>query len=528
MKTLLLLFLSCGLQVVAQIYPIENPNPWADDYSEIASMKHYADWGTYNVHDPAVMKVGDTYFMYSTDAIFRNRRRDEADKKIKEGNIQVRSSKDLVNWQFEGWAFDSIPVPAKTWVLEHADGKGATNIWAPFPVKIDGSHTIKSKETYRLYYCVSAFGLQTSYIGLAEAGNPLGPWVDKGCVVKTKKGDPMNAIDPSVITDAKGRMWMHYGSYFGGLYVVELDPSTGFSKNKNDQGRLTARRANYRRDNLEAPEIMYNPDTEYYYLFVSYEPLMTTYNIRVGRSKSAEGPFYDFFGKDLKDTTNNYPILTYPYQFKNHTGWAGTGHCGVISDHKGNYYLAHQARLSPEHHLMDLHIREIFWTKNDWPVLSPQRYAGEIGCGFKSDKRTNKTSNLAISSSDLVGEWEVIYVSDNPIERGLEFGQILWGENKLLQQEYNASFHIHLSTFKKSVAANSGKMHSKLPEWNGKWKFSAKNGLALFGSTYKISDLKVFVGQDWENQKRTLLFTGLDSNGRSVWGKKVEAIANGI
>ena len=57
---------------------------------------------------------------------------------------------------------------------------------------------------------------------------------------------------------------------------------------------------------------------------------MTTYNVRVSRSDAAEGPFTDYFGKAVKDTTNNFPILTAPYRFENHTGWAGTAHCAVF------------------------------------------------------------------------------------------------------------------------------------------------------------------------------------------------------
>lgn len=117
----------------------------------------------------------------------------------------------------------------------------------------------------------------------------------------------MNAIDPSVMADpVTGKWWMHYGSFFGGLYCVELDPETGLPAEEGDQGHLTARRANYQKDNLEAPEIIYNPDLKQYYLFVSYDPLMTTYNVRVGRSDKAEGPFVDFSGVELKDTTNNF------------------------------------------------------------------------------------------------------------------------------------------------------------------------------------------------------------------------------
>lgn len=119
----------------------------------------------------------------------------------------------------------------------------------------------------------------------------------------------MNAIDPSVIADEiTGKWWMHYGSFFGGLYCVELNPETGLALNEGDLGHLVARRANYRKDNLEAPEIIYNPDLKKYYLFTSYDPLMTTYNVRVSRSDAAEGPFTDYFGKAERTlrTTSRY------------------------------------------------------------------------------------------------------------------------------------------------------------------------------------------------------------------------------
>ena len=51
----------------------------------------------------------------------------------------------------------------------------------------------------------------------------------------------------------------------------------------------------------------------------------------------------DFYGEDIKDTTNNVPILTAPYRFENHPGWAGTAHCGLIDAGDGRYFMAHQA-----------------------------------------------------------------------------------------------------------------------------------------------------------------------------------------
>jgi len=310
----------------------------------------------------------------------------------------------------------------------------------------------------------------------------------------------MNAIDPSIITDAKtGNMWMHYGSYFGGLYTVELNPETGFPVRTEDQGHFVATRAHIRKDNIEAPEIIYNPIFKKYYLFTSYDPLMTTYNVRVGRADYPEGPFFDFFGKDLRDTINHYPILTYPYKFNNHPGWAGTGHCGVFSNGKDQFFMVHQGRLSPDNLLMVLHVREIKWTQHGWPVVSPERYS--LG---------QEISKSLINDKTIIGNWEIIRIQDARTDRKLEFGQILWGEGQLRPTEINASQTVEF--------CKNGKMKGS----NGKWKYDNKKGLTLILKEETITNLITFNGHDWENETETILFTGLDKNGCSVWGKKVK------
>ena len=467
---------------------IPSSNPWIDNYSAIAGMEHYKSWGTYNVHDPACKKVGDTYYMYSTDAIFAENKKEAKEKDIPLGYIQMRKSKDLVNWEFIGWAFPEIPTEAIKWVHQQANGKGATNIWAPYLIEYNG--------IYRLYYCVSAFGLNTSYIGMAESNSPEGPWQSRGCVVKTGKGDVMNAIDPSVIEDPKnGKWWMHYGSYFGGLFCMELNPETGLAATPHDQGHLIARRADYKKDNLEAPEIIYHPELKKYFLFTSYDPLMTTYNIRVAYSDKPEGPFKDFYGQDIKDTTNNVPIIVAPYRFNNHPGWAGTAHCGIIDDGNGHYFMAHQGRLSPDNQMMDLHVRKIYFTESGWPVVSPQRYAGTPSRDFERD--------------DLVGEWEIIRISEPPLVRDLIAGQILWGEGELRKNEQAQSTIVK---FEKEGAAGVSN-----------WTFNKrKQSLNIKSDNEEISHLIVMAGQDWENETETILFTGLDKAGYTVWGKKVK------
>lgn len=202
--------------------PVPSPNPWVDDYTALSSMENYKQWGTYNVHDPACKKIGDTYYMYSTDAIFAENRKEAEEKNVPLGFIQVRKSKDLVHWDFVGWAFPEIPAPAIEWVHSQAEGKGATNIWAPFLMPYQG--------IYRLYYCVSAFGRNTSYIGMAESDSPEGPWIQKGCVVKTGEGDAMNAIDPSVIEDPEtGKWWMALWLLFRRSVLCGTE-----SRNRND------------------------------------------------------------------------------------------------------------------------------------------------------------------------------------------------------------------------------------------------------------------------------------------------------
>jgi len=77
--------------------------------------------------------------MYSTDAIFRERRRVIQNDRLPFGNIQVRTSKDLVNWEFKGWAFDTA--------FHRKPGNGCWNtveegvqpiIWAPYIFEYKG------------------------------------------------------------------------------------------------------------------------------------------------------------------------------------------------------------------------------------------------------------------------------------------------------------------------------------------------------------------------------------------------------
>ena len=109
----------------------------------------------------------------------------------------------------------------------------------------------------------------------------------------------------------------------------------------------------------------------------------------------------------------------------------------------------------------------------------------------------------------MPGEWEVITIHGDAPLRDLEAGQILWGENLLKPEEVNRSGIITLNKDK----TISGEM-------TGSWMY--ENGILILNSDNKIVELHVFAGQDWENEKKTLLFTGLNDRGYSIWGKRIK------
>lgn len=471
----------CGGSPKPPVQPSEAQNPYEDDYRDVAGYDSRSSWGTYNIHDPVVRKFGDVYYAYSTDAIWWPPKKDgdtQNNKIPKIGNIQIRKSKDLVSWEFKGWAFDSIPQEAWDFVYPISKEKTSRGLWAPYVLEHNG--------IYRMYYCLSTFGEKVSFIGLAESKLPEGPWTPKGCVVKTDSTSVMNAIDPTVVDDVQsGKQWMVYGSFFGGIFAVELNKETGLAKTEGDQGHLVAHRANYMVDNMEAPECVYNPETKKYYLFVSYGPLVTTYNVRVSIADNPEGPYKDYFGVDPRGEVNTLPVLTAPYRFENHGGWAGLAHCTVFNDGNGKWFLASQGRLSPENMLMDFHIRRLFFRSDGWPMVSPERYAGE--------------EERPLCESEIYGEYEFITIKDNYVEKDLGgTGQ----SNILLEEEVNKS--VKLSLDKNNV------------------KNYKDNSFTLVSFGEEIPEIKIFVGHDWENKKTTLLFTGINKDGFSVWGKKIK------
>jgi arabinan endo-1,5-alpha-L-arabinosidase len=146
------------------------------------------------VHDPVMTKEKNTYYLFCT------------------GNgISVYSSHDLKEWRKERPVFSKTP----EWVTKALPNYRGNSMWAPDVSYYDGK--------YYLFYAVSAFGKNTSCIGLVvnktlDSSSADYKWEDKGKIIQSVPGrDMWNAIDPNLIVDENKTPWLAFGSFWNGM-----------------------------------------------------------------------------------------------------------------------------------------------------------------------------------------------------------------------------------------------------------------------------------------------------------------------
>lgn len=326
-------------------------------------------WGALNTHDPSIFKDGDMYYVFSTDASRGD---------IHKTGVQLRTSPDLISWSYVGTAFEDMYADCAAEV-KHARLHESRHdgLWAPDVVKVG--------DKYRLYYSASTFGSTRSCIALAEADSPLGPYVDKGIVVKSNLGELFgaNCIDPAIISDRDGRQYMSYGSFFGGIMLAELG-ADGFILPDAEAVHIAGSRGSA----IEGSYIVYLAETDYYYLFVSYGSLSEDYNVRVGRSRDVAGPYIDANGRPLTDYSSQSPELVgtkllgchrflWTGEVKTKRGVKAPGHCSVLNDENGLFLVHHARACDIDTAWFMLQVRRMALNKDGWPVVLPMTYSGE-------------------------------------------------------------------------------------------------------------------------------------------------------
>jgi arabinan endo-1,5-alpha-L-arabinosidase len=302
-----------------------------------------------SIHDPVMAKEGDTYYLYSTGP-----------------GITFYISQDMKTWKLKGRVFSGEPSWAKN-VAKSFNG----HIWAPDISYHNGK--------YYLYYSVSAFGKNTSAIGLTtnKTLNPDSPeykWEDQGTVLQSiPNRDLWNAIDPNLIFDEKGAPWLSFGSFWSGLKLVKLDANLARPSEPQEWHTIAKRQRPAFIDDsdpgpaeIEAPFIYKKGD--FYYLFVSWDKCCrgkdSTYKMVVGRSTNVKGPYLDKDGKNMAEGGGTLLLA-------GNDKWPGLGHNSVYA-FDGKDYIVFHAYESADNGLQKLKIAEIFWDQSGWPVVDPR------------------------------------------------------------------------------------------------------------------------------------------------------------
>lgn len=434
------------------IYPAEPekpvPRPTEEELRNHAELPENSLWFT---HDPAIYHdpVSGYYYIYGTDAL-------------------ALKSPDLMNWTRLGKIVPSPSDDAKEWT-------GSDGIWAP--------DIVKSGDEYRLYCSNSKFGVQQSSIFLATSKTAEGPFIPQKCVFKSSPDMPVNAIDANIIEDAdNGRQYMVYGSFWGGIHIIEIDKTTGYTM-EDGIGKCIARRPICFDGAIEGPYIIFNPDNRYYYLFVSYGSLKNDYNIRVARSKSVTGPYVDHNGRDMTDLSDTDCTLGYMiacgYRFDDSRGWMGPGHNSVLHDDDGRWFLVHHIRPHNFRYgdISTMHIRQILWSDDGWPLASPEIYSGE---------------KIQPVTADMIpGAYEHIRLKPS------------------MPQGISSSVPMELFPDGRMICCSI----------NGNWKLVDDYTLEISYSDI-TETLKLLPVWDYEIWKPTLAFTGTDNKHICIWGKK--------
>lgn len=346
------------------------------------------------VHDPSVIRVDDMFYVFGS-------------------HLAAAKSRDLMKWQ---QVSDGVTASNPLFL------NGASNVFSELAETFSWaqSSTLWAADVKRMpdgkfymYYNACKGDSPRSALGIAVANNIEGPYVDKGIILKSGMwGQPShdgtiydalkhpNAVDPHVFSDRAGKLWMVYGSYSGGIFILALNPSTGMPLPGQGYGKRLMG-GNHAR--IEGAYVMYSPATSHYYLFTSFGGLDSTggYNLRVARSLNPDGPYVDAQGNDMaavksdptKPLFDDASIAPYgvklmgSFLFERSLGDAGTGigtgyvslghNSAYVDPASGKHFLIFHARFPERGEQHEIRTHQLFMNADGWPVVAPRRYTGE-------------------------------------------------------------------------------------------------------------------------------------------------------
>ena len=253
-----------------------------------------------------------------------------------------------------------------------------------------------------------------------------------GCTTLPSKYSPSdsygntwpNCIDPCVFYDAEDNLWMSYGSWSGGIFMLRLNkenglrdytyrfPNTGSGKAATSDEYFGKKIAGGYYVSGEASYI--EKIGKYYYLFMSYGGLTTTggYQMRIFRSENPDGPFKDPYGTSAIYTSY---VMNYSSTAKDARGmllmggykWdlmpyaeIAQGHNSAFTDHKGRSFVVYHTRSTIGHEGHEVRVHQLFLNQDGWIMAAPYEFSGET---ITNDEIASKAS---ITDSEIPGYYQ--------------------------------------------------------------------------------------------------------------------------
>lgn len=312
-----------------------------------------------------------------------------------------------------------------------------------------------------------------------------------------------NAIDPNLFFDADGeKLYMSYGSWSGGLFLLELDRETGEAiypgTDSTDEvsGNFIDRYfgvhlAGGNHQSGEAPYIQYDPETNYYYLYETYGGLTAAggYNMRLFRSENPTGPYLDAAGNNAADSgasNDNYGIkLIGNYGFYNQIGKRAAGHNSALIEDDGSHYLVYHQRfdIEPQLEAHEVRVHQQFLNEDQWPVTAVYEYCGETPEHYET--------------SQVVGSYEFINHGTATNGDMLENGMLTLNEDGTLSGAASGTWSV----------SDSGKGYDFVT-------------MEMNDVTYK----GIFFQQHKENSEpdAVMTFTAMGNDNTCIWGSMAD------
>lgn len=464
-------------------------------------------------HDPSIFKDFDgTYYIFGSF-------------------LTGGSSTNLYDWtsldgEIQGGFSQEVKEQIRAWNDDDSAGSWNGYLWAPDIIYNT------AMEKYCIYLSANGDNWKSNIV-LLTADEVLGPYDYVGTIVyggfnagdfgetdapyvlgteeiperyvvngvdNKKWGDMWpNCIDPCVFYDDEGNLWMTYGSWSGGIFMLELDEETGlrdytvsYDTDIHSDAYFGKKIAGGAYVSGEASYV--EKIGNYYYLFISYGNLEAAggYNVRVFRSERPDGDYVDALGNTpyFDNYVFNYNSsvgvrLMGGYKWRNfNNGQVAQGHNSAFVDDDGRAYMVYHTRTSNGTEGHNVKVHQLFVNKEGWLVAAPYQTTGEA---LKSGGYT---------AAEVAGQYEVILHE--------------------LEIDYKA-----LETKKPALITleEDGKISG---DYTGSWSLEPGTSyivLTLDGVKYSGVTLEMLV----ENTKLSIMvFTALgDTNQVTLWGSRV-------